>query len=185
MRVNRCHRAIIIAGLVGVLSSGCSYLVADPPSYDGDEEPDCRRRSVQIVTAGSYMRFTEIFLGNPEPVVLGGLYGWREKPTFTANEGQLVRVALAWENCPVPVAIDLPEMPLYVNFDLSVSTPIGTAKTNPSMVDNQEVLAFLAPATGTYTINVTVSGGGWRECGIYGGRETYMAVAWDVKEPDE
>ncbi len=43
MRVNRCQRAIIIAGLVGVLSSGCSYLVADPPSYDGDEEPDCRR----------------------------------------------------------------------------------------------------------------------------------------------
>lgn len=55
--------------------------------------------------------------------------------------------------------------------------------SNPSAVDNYEILAFRAPATGTYYVNITAPR--WDVCEYDNGRHTNVAVAWDVVNSGE
>lgn len=74
--------------------------------------------------------------------------------TFAANAGQSVRVAIAWDsntNTVLPPTTDV----LNADFDLTVKAPSGAYVTGSFSWDNSyEIVEFVAPATGTYTVNV-------------------------------
>jgi hypothetical protein len=50
--------------------------------------------------------------------------------------------------------------------------------SNPSAVDNYEILEFKAPATGTYNVNITAPR--WDRCPYDDGMSTNVSIAWDV-----
>ncbi len=119
------------------------------------------------------------------PVAIDQVLRWKEDLSFFAVEDQLVRVAAAWDNCPGGIWYADTPAPLFVNFDLSVRGPLGRTKTNPSKRDNYEMLAFKAPETGWYDIQITVLESEWLSCMSYWGFEAALAVAWDVKGFDD
>jgi hypothetical protein len=55
--------------------------------------------------------------------------------------------------------------------------------SNPSAVDNYEILEFRAPATGTYHVKITAPR--WDRCEYDGGKNTNVALAWDVVSSSE
>lgn len=63
-------------------------------------------------------------------------------------------------------------------FALATSIVNKSYFSNPSAVDNYEILEFRAPATGTYHVNITAPR--WDVCEYDGGKHTNVAVAWDV-----
>jgi hypothetical protein len=89
-----------------------------------------------------------------------------------------VRVVLAWDQCPGYTATD-PQ--LTVDLDLVVRAPYaGTTAlkyTNPSFVDNWEVVEFVASSTSTITIHVSAARFG--ACTADNGQKLVpMAIAW-------
>jgi hypothetical protein len=63
-------------------------------------------------------------------------------------------------------------------FALSGASLLKSYFSNPSAVDNYEILEFKAPATGTYNVNIKAAR--WDLCPYDGGMSTNVAVAWDV-----
>ena len=100
--------------------------------------------------------------------------------TIHAKAAQKIRVFLTWENCPSDQFTDQSAVPLYADFDLSVTGPLRT-KANPSFHDNYEGLDFFAEADGDYTVQIAIAESGWSSCPAYDGLETFLAVAWDVQ----
>jgi hypothetical protein len=122
----------------------------------------------------------------------------------SASAGQRVRVALAWDNCPVSPLTYPNQDALIVDLDLAVrgpNAPItisplpivkGTLSTrstvtaatltapffaaNASHVDNYETVEFVAPVAGTYRFEVTAPR--WGQCPHDGGYATNLALAW-------
>jgi hypothetical protein len=93
--------------------------------------------------------------------------------TFNAVRGERIRVAIAWLSKPEPPTDTSPD-PLLRNFDLSIIPPSGTVYPSASPSNNFEILDFMAPGTGQYTIRVTRNnaGDGGAELG------NKLGIAW-------
>lgn len=144
----------------------------------------------------------------------------RDSITLSVSEDAIVRVALAWDQCPIQVTEDADV--LTVDLDLKVRGPgislqdfesgisevirdpsegsvpnpfvglgSGVGETwierltyreilvsNPSRVDNYELVEFRAPVGGEYRIEVDSVR--WDACPYDGLRRTNVALAWDV-----
>jgi hypothetical protein len=101
--------------------------------------------------------------------------------SFTVGTQERVRVVLAWDQCPDYLSND-PE--LKVDLDLVVRQrvfgPWGITITNPSFVDNWEVVEFIASGG---TVEIHVSAARFGACAAEGNqRRVPMAIAW-TKEP--
>lgn len=93
--------------------------------------------------------------------------------TFNAVRGERIRVAIAWLSKPEPPTDTSPDT-LLRNFDLSIIPPSGTVSPSASPSNNFEILDFMAPGTGQYTIRVTRNnaGDGGAELG------NKLGIAW-------
>ena len=93
--------------------------------------------------------------------------------TFKANQGERIRVAIAWLSKPEPPTDTSPDS-LLRNFDLSIISPSGIVSPSESPSNNFEIVEFVAPATGQYTIRVTrnTAGDGGAELG------NQLGIAW-------
>ena len=97
--------------------------------------------------------------------------------TYTATSTE---TSLATEE-PVLAPVEDTSSTLRVDstiFALSGLTFNKSYFSNPSAVDNYEILEFKAPATGTYNVNITTPR--WDRCPYDGGMSTNVAVAWDT-----
>lgn len=92
---------------------------------------------------------------------------------FTAGAGNLVRVVISWwsyanaDEGSYPVGIDQ----LITNLNLEIRDPDGQAVEggySASWDNNYEMVHFIAPKTGTYTIRVLRSSTGYDEDNILG-----------------
>jgi subtilisin family serine protease len=80
----------------------------------------------------------------------GGKAGFPYAQTFTATEGQAVRVALTWAHKP-----GFPNNTVSTDLNLRILDPSGAMVAASASRDNNfEIVAFTAPATATYRIRV-------------------------------
>jgi hypothetical protein len=94
-----------------------------------------------------------------------------EEPLLVADTGTVPEDSITTESSGT-----LSDSP--TQFSLPALNLTRTYFSNPSAVDNYEILEFKAPATGTHYINITAPR--WDICEYDGGRNTNVAVAWDV-----
>jgi hypothetical protein len=94
--------------------------------------------------------------------------------TFTANRGERIRVAIAWLSLPDAPTDTSPDL-LYRNFDLHVITPGGGTNLSESATNNFEIVDFIAPSTGQYTIRVVRNASGDRGDEFAG---NLLGIAW-------
>jgi serine protease AprX len=74
--------------------------------------------------------------------------------TFTANAGETVRMAIAWDSTTDTASPPTTDE-LKADFDLTVTGPSGTTVAYSTSWDNSyELVDFTAPTTGTYTAKV-------------------------------
>lgn len=108
-------------------------------------------------------------LGTNVSPALGG----NVERTSNANRGERIRVAIAWLSKPEPPTDTSPD-PLLRNFDLNIIPPSGTVSPSASPSNNFEIVDFVAPATGQYTIRVirNNAGDGGSELG------NKLGIAW-------
>jgi hypothetical protein len=129
-------------------------------------------RASRILADNSYSYRSQV---NPED--LGTL------ATFTVNAWDLVRVVMAWDQCP---GYNITQPELNVDFDMVVEGPGKIPALRPhyfnlSAVDNYEVVEFVALAGGTHSIKVSAPN--WSPCAAEGGlRQARLALAW-TKQP--
>ena len=93
--------------------------------------------------------------------------------SFNASRGERIRVAIAWLSKPEPPTDTSPDS-LLRNFDLYIIPPSGSVSPSESLSNNFEMVDFVAPATGQYTIRVirNTTGDGGAELG------NKLGIAW-------
>jgi hypothetical protein len=104
--------------------------------------------------------------------------------SFTVPPPQWVRVVLAWDQC-ADYSTNDPD--LKVDLDLAVRIPSAiwpfrpVTVTNPSFVDNWEVVEFLASGGGPVEIHVSAARFG--ACAAEGNQQqrVRMAIAWTTQ----
>lgn len=100
-----------------------------------------------------------------------------EDLSIDVHYGDVVRVALAWDQCP---DVQAATPALSTDLDLLVVGPGAMPeqiKANTSLVDNYEAVHFIASDDGPYVIHVHASR--WDACRV--GFKTFVAVAWDAQ----
>jgi hypothetical protein len=101
--------------------------------------------------------------------------------SFSVAANERVRVVLAWDQCPGYNSTD-PQLTVDLNLAVvAPGYPSAVVHTNPSLVDNWEVVEFFTGKAGTVTVAVSASRFG--ACAADGNTQVVpMAIAW-TKEP--